>query len=701
MRTASAGWTKVIPSPLAGEGGRNGRMRGKTRQPSVAPPSSAPPGRLLPRGEKGKFGLARLSRREKVAWRRSFLVVAAVGLLISSPLPALAQEATKAESLFDDDGSAEKPKEAKPAEGITPTTVTDRDEIGFTQENVAARMTELEERMFRLSEALQNLEPENASRLKLALKFSREELILQQMKETQQLLKDAELSKAETEVREMLAKLDHLRRLLLAEDLDFQMKLARLRQLRETANQLERIIGEERRELAWSRQAVEIQNDAAKLADLKAKLEALVKDQKAVVDETRRAVEKGDDLPAEARDASRSKEMDVQKRAAELAEAPPLADLQPSFLKEADPHLADAESHLKGGKTREAATSAETALTLLQRELDRLNKRIDDQKEAVAKAEFEKFKQEQTRNREAADSLAAASARLGNQGVSLQKDLIRASGAMGGAETELGRTAAEPAATNQDEALKHLVKSRDDLAKGIESLLVEIRSELQARILAELAEMHEIQVSIRETTEAQAERSKTSRAARLLITGLAPKEGELADRVEQLRLLTEETGFGVALPTALRVIDRQMLKVQELLKEADASKPTVDLEKRVEEDLLALAEAMRRLPPSSPPPPGSPLPTDLRARERELNRLVAELKMIRLLQSRLNDDTIETDQGRPEAREAVLPPDLRRAIEALTTAQNEIHETLSILSKRFEEPAPQPEIPGFPGVLDR
>ena len=126
----------------------------------------------------------------------------------------------------------------------------DRDSIGFTQENVAAQMTELEERMFRLSEALRGLEPENASRLRLALKFSREELILDQMKETQKLLKEAQLSKAETEVRELLAKLEHLRNLLLAEDLDFQMKLARLRQMRETLSQLERIIKEEKRELA-------------------------------------------------------------------------------------------------------------------------------------------------------------------------------------------------------------------------------------------------------------------------------------------------------------------------------------------------------------------------------------------------------------------------------------------------------------------
>ena len=55
-------------------------------------------------------------------------------------------------------------------------------------------MNELEERMFRLSEALCGLEPENASRLRLALKFSREEQILDQMRETHKLLKDAQLS---------------------------------------------------------------------------------------------------------------------------------------------------------------------------------------------------------------------------------------------------------------------------------------------------------------------------------------------------------------------------------------------------------------------------------------------------------------------------------------------------------------------------
>ena len=74
---------------------------------------------------------------------------------------------------------------------------------------------------------------------------------------------------------------------------------------------------------------------------------------------------------------------------------------------------------------------------------------------------------------------------------------------------------------------------------------------------------------------------------------------------------------------------------------------TIALENRVEEDLLGMLQAIRRLPPTTPPPPGTPLPSDPRERERELNRLIAELKMIRMLQSRLNDDTVGVDKSRP------------------------------------------------------
>ena len=109
------------------------------------------------------------------------------------------------------------------------------------------------------------------------------------MRENHKLLKDAQLTKAETEAKELLAKLEHLRNLLLAEDLDFQLKLVRLRQMRETLGQLDRIMKEQRRELGWSRFAIEERKRLARFAARRPDLEALVRDQQAVIADTKNA----------------------------------------------------------------------------------------------------------------------------------------------------------------------------------------------------------------------------------------------------------------------------------------------------------------------------------------------------------------------------------------------------------------------------
>jgi hypothetical protein len=631
-----------------------------------------------------------------------WLIVLVVAVATASSQTAAQEKKNqaKAAGVFDDDGT--KPGDAKAASKPKTPAVSDRDSIGFTQENVASQMTELEERMFRLSEALASLEPENASRLRLALKFSREELILQQMKETQKLLREAQLSKAETEVRELLAKLEHLRRVLLAEDLDFQMKLARLRQMRETLGQLERIIKEERRELAWSRTAVDQQAELALLRDRRGELLALVRDQEKVAADTRAAQKaQAGNGRKEVGETTRAREQDIQKRTAKLASDPLFVSLQPPYLKQADPPLGDAIVYLAAADLAAATGSEQGALELLQKELSRLDDRITTSERALAAAEFQRWQRDQARNRNAADSLAQVSSRLGDSGVALQKDLIRAGGSMQAAEGELARTAAKPAAADQLEALKHLVKSHQELARAVEKLLTELRAELQARIIAELTEMHEMQKEIRETTQAQAPRvAAKSRTAEIIVVGLSRKEAELGERTEQLTALAEETDFGIALPTALRVLAREMRQIEEWLKNADASPRTVALETRVEQDLLGLLEAMRRLPPTTPPPPGAPLPTEPRARERELNRLIAELKMIRLLQSRLNDDTITVDGSRPKTP-PLLPPELRQAIEALKSSQEEIRDSLAKIASRLE---PGEAAPGFapdPGLIDR
>ena len=188
----------------------------------------------------------------------------------------------------------------------------------------------------------------------------------------------------------------------------------------------------------------------------------------------------------------------------------------------------------------------------------------------------------------------------------MRKDLIRASATMQSAEQRLGKAAAGPAAEEQSTTLDILAKAREYFGRQIERLLVELRIELQARLIAEMTEMHELQLSIRETAQAQAPRVlQKSRTALIAVAGLSKKEAELGARTEHLLALVEETEFGIALPTTLRVFSREMRSVESWLKAGDVAPRTLALQTRIEEDLLGLLQAVRRLPPTTPPVPGT------------------------------------------------------------------------------------------------
>jgi len=612
--------------------------------------------------------------------RLAVLIVTTGGVMSRPALAQAKKEPGKPASVFDDE---KKTAETKGA------ALGDRDTIRFSQENVVAQMNELEERMFRLSEALLGLEPENASRLRLALKFSREELILEQMRETHKLLKDAQLSKAETEVKELIAKLEHLRNLLLAEDLDFQLKLARLRQMRETLGHLERIVKEERRELGWSRFAMEQRKRLERFTTRRPDLEAIVHDQQAVIADTKNTSSNGEKPAKDARAALRGREVKLRNAASGLATDPLFADLQPPHLRRADAQLAEAVTSLEGADVKAAVASEDKALGLLREGLTRLDEQVAQTERTIAEAEFRRRAGDQAKNRGTTESLEATSARLGDVGVALRKDLIRASASMRSAEKGLGKTAASTVADDQSAALDILAKSRDEFTRSIERLLVELRAELQSRLIAVLTEMHELELAIRETTQAQAPRVlQKSRSALVTVAGLSKNESELGERTEHLLALVEETEFGIALPTTLRILSREMRSIEGWLKAGDVASRTVVLETRVEEDLLGLAQAVRRLPPTTPPPPGTALSSDLRERERELNRLIAELKMVRMIQSRLNDDTVGVDKTRPAA--PTLPPALRREVETLEATQDEIRDSLAKIAERLPFPEDNP-----------
>jgi hypothetical protein len=468
----------------------------------------------------------------------------------------------------------QKPAATAPADnpqvGKTESKVGQREELTFRQEKVAAEMAELEQRMFRLAEALKELEPENSSRLMLGLKFAREELILQQMKETLALLEKLSLGDAVTEQKQLLAKLERLHELLLSSDLDSQLRLERLRQIREILRRLDGAIKEEERE-------------------------------KSQTDE------------------------------------------------------------------------------LAKKEQDQPDKEAAAKQQNPDAAKFAALRKDQEGNRKFTEAITQMVRQLGDTGANAIGEMIRAEGSMAGAEGHLGQQQAMPASGEQDRAVASLKYARQQLEDAAQQLLDELVAEVRKRVIEALTLMLERQVAVRQSTELLGPRVKQgSRQALTAVVGLAKSEQQIINLADEIVNLVEETEFGIALPAALRVVRDSMAQVKRSLGDGDASERVVAREREIEADLAALLEAVKQMPPSRPPngPARRGNPSE---RERELNRLVAELKMIRVLQLRVNRDTVGVDGERPPDVEA-LSAEIRQRIEAIEARQENVRDVTERLS---------------------
>ena len=111
--------------------------------------------------------------------------------------------------------------------------VEPKEQIKFEQDKAQAHMKELEERMFELAQLIRESQPDDSARLIMGVQKAREHLIAEQMGEAAALLTDLKLDRASDEQKQVIEKLEELKRLLLSADISLEVKLAQLRKLRE------------------------------------------------------------------------------------------------------------------------------------------------------------------------------------------------------------------------------------------------------------------------------------------------------------------------------------------------------------------------------------------------------------------------------------------------------------------------------------
>jgi hypothetical protein len=567
--------------------------------------------------------------------------------------------------------------------------VTLGEQLSFREEQVHGEMSELEQRMFRLSEALKKLEPENSSRLMLGLKYAREELILYQMKEAQEALARLSLKGAAEEQKELLAKLERLQQLLLSTDLDFEMRLERLRQIRDTLRKLDGVIKEESREEKLSKQATAQEKRLAALVKRREALEKLIQRQTEHI-ETNTPLAKQDPASQEQRAAvsQLGEAQETTRKSTQTLADERLPGVESQHLGPAAASMKSAVDSLAKPAPAEALPPMTEALEHLKKELDEVARQEAEATAALDKDRFGAMRKDQEGNRGATDEVTEMTRQLGSNGTAALAELMRASGSMGNAESAFGNSQAGAGNGEQAKALASLKYAEELLAEEAERLARQLRREVKKRVTEGLTLMLEMQAAVRERTVALGPGVKEgSRQALAALTALAKRQEKITNTAQELINVVEETEFGIALPAALAAVRDATEGVQMSLAEGDASTEVVRAEKQIEADLKAMLDVVSEMSDANSRK-GRRGGNSAEDQRKEQNRIISELKMIRLLQTRVQQSTTEVDAKRADAS---LLPKIRKRIEDLEGRQVDIRDATEQLAAERGDEIPQPE----------
>jgi len=238
------------------------------------------------------------------------------------------------------------------------------------------------------------------------------------------------------------------------------------------------------------------------------------------------------------------------------------------------------------------------------------------------------------------------------------------------AAEKLDEARRKEARADQEKAIEELESARAEL----EEILRQMREEEVERLLVQLETrvrmMLKAQRGIRDATvklsgsEAMSRREQQLEAARI-----GREQGEVSAEAARAILLVRDDGSAVAIPEALGQVRDDSTEAATRLARGDVTPTTVDLVGEIVtglEELLAALEKSRRDEPQ-PQPAGEGGGRPAESKEQPLVDKLAELKMLRSLQGRVNARTERfsrlLDAGAEQAAEQELVAALGRLAE--------------------------------------
>jgi hypothetical protein len=216
------------------------------------------------------------------------------------------------------------------------------------------------------------------------------------------------------------------------------------------------------------------------------------------------------------------------------------------------------------------------------------------------------------------------------------------------AEDNLKKNEKDKASNEQDEAIKKLEEARKEIERRLKQLREEELERLLANLEARCQRMLAMQIEVYEGTKRihariQAnEGQKPSRTEDLKAGDLSGREGQIVVEANKALQLLEEDGTAVAVPQVLEQARDDMKKVQALLFKTEVGPFCQSIEEDIIASLKEIIEVLKKAQQDlkdrkdQPPPPPGGKPPDPR-----LIDMLAELRMLRNLQMKVNKRTVE------------------------------------------------------------
>jgi hypothetical protein len=280
-------------------------------------------------------------------------------------------------------------------------------------------------------------------------------------------------------------------------------------------------------------------------------------------------------------------------------------------------------------------------------------------------------KNQQQQNRKATEAIAETLKDLGPAPAKAGAGLGGACQNMSLAEGHLSGGRPGDAQALQQLAVVAMQKSRDQLEAERQKILDELQGQVRKQVVENLTEMLERQKTIRAATEAVVGRmSSTDPSTQLRVKQLAPAEAAIVRICDQTLELIEQTDFSIALPPALTAVRASCRSVEDRLGSGIADAALVGDEKQIESDLADLLDTFKQL--ASQPGP----PSQCRGCKGNKNKLLAELKVLRMLQGRVDRRTtaIDTERAQDQSSPTNEPSaGMRDKITDISASQDAIH----------------------------